>query len=454
MSVHKFRVALLAALAFIIAAPVVHVSGQESKPTIRHHRVEETVPDDSNSPLLEQAEAAMEKNDFTTAQSLLQKAIAAKADDYRAWFDLGYVYNATQHREQAIDAYRKSVVAKPDVFESNLNLGILLARQGENGEAVKYLKAATQLKPSAHPEEGLARAWQSLGHAQEKIDPQQALAAYAEAAKLNRKDVEPHVSAGILLEKQNNLDAAAREYQAAAEIDPKSPVALSGLVNVYTRQKKYLEAEAMLRKLLTVDPQNNNARVQLGRVLAEQGKTDEAAKELEAGLQAQPGDPHVALELGSLYAKANKYPEAEQQFRIAVEKMPGEVEAHYELGLVLMHEKKYSDAQRELLLTVKLKPDLAEAYGNLAVVAAENKNYLLAVKALDVRGKLLPETPATYFLRATSYDNLKSIPQAVEYYQRFLTADAGKLPDQEWQARHRLVALDPKHADKYLSKSK
>jgi hypothetical protein len=44
---------------------------------------------------------------------------------------------------------------------------------------------------------------------------------------------------------------------------------------------------------------------------------------------------------------------------------------------------------------------------------------------------------------------LKAVKQAVEYYQRFLAADAGKLPDQEWQARHRLIALDPQHAEKY-----
>ncbi len=84
-------------------------------------------------------------------------------------------------------------------------------------------------------------------------------------------------------------------------------------------------------------------------------------------------------------------------------------------------------------------------------MAAANKDYQLALKALDDRAKYLPEIPATYFLRATTFDNLKAIPQAVEYYQRFLAADAGKFPDQEWQARHRLIALDPKHADKYRS---
>ena len=103
-------------------------------------------------------------------------------------------------------------------------------------------------------------------------------------------------------------------------------------------------------------------------------------------------------------------------------------------------------------MAVKLKPDLADAYGNLAIVAAENKNYTLALQALDIRAKFLPETPATYFLRANTFDNLKAIPQAVEYYQRFLAIDDGKFPDQEWQARHRLIAIDPKNADKYRVK--
>jgi Flp pilus assembly protein TadD len=435
-----------------VVATLVDIAAQESKPTIRHHRVAETVPDDSTSPEVGQAETAMEHGNFATAEALLQKAIAAKPNDYRAWFDLGYVYNATQRGPQAIDAYRKSVAAKPDVFESNLNLGILLAGQGDTVEAAKYLKGATLLKPTANPDEGLARAWQSLGHVEEDSDPQQALAAYSEATKLNPKSAQPHLSAGILLEKRNDLDAAAREFQLAAELDPKSPEALAGLANVSMKQKRYPEAEAALRKLLATDPQNNNARVQLGRVLAAEGKSAEAAEELQQGLKADPGDPHAALELGTLYVQAGKDGEAEQQLRVAAQKMPQDAEAHYALGSLLMHERKYPEAQQELLLAIKFKPDLADAYGNLAVVAAENKNYELALKALDYRAKFLPESPASYFLRATSFDNLKATKQAVEYYQRFLEADAGKLPDQEWQARHRLIALDPKHAEKYQIK--
>ena len=440
--------------AFILTAVAPCAQSQESKPTIRHHRVEETAPEDPNAVLIDQAETAMQHNDFATAEAALQKVVAAKPDDYRAWFDLGYVYNATQRRADAIDAYRKAVAAKPDVFESNLNLGLLLAKQGDNAEAANYLKAATQLKPTEKPEQGLSRAWKALGRTEESSYPQLALVAYAEAAKLAPQDPEPHVAAAELLARQNDPAGAAREYQAAIGLDPTSTSAMSSLVNIFIAQKQYSDAEAALNKLLTANPQNSAARLQLARVLAAEGKNDEAAKALNAAGQANPDDPHVAMELGAIYQDAGKKAEAEQQFRIAVQKMPQDAQAHYSLGALLMDEKKYEEAQRELLIAVKLKPDLGDAYGKLAVVAAANKDYVLALRALDARAKYLPEIPATYFLRATTFDNLKDIPHAVEYYQRFLAVDDGKFPDQEWQARHRLIAIDPQHADKYRVKVK
>ena len=403
------------------------------------------------SPEVERAEAAIQKAEYPTAQALLEKYVATNSDDYVAWFDLGYVYKATNQLDKATDAYRKSIAAKPDVFESNLNLGIMLARKGNNAEAAKYLKAATQLKPTAHVDEGLARAWQSLGIVLQDSDPQQALAAFTEAEKLQPNNYEVHFAAGQVLEKQNQLDAAAKEYETAVGLDPGSIEPVVALSVVYTKQQKYAQAETMLRKLLASDPQNRTVRTQLGSILAAEGKTDEAANELGAGDGKIPDDPHAAIELGTLYVKAGKYSEAEQMFRSAVAKLPQDAEAHYALGSVLMQEKKYPEAQQELLMTVKLKPDLGEAYGNLAVVASENKDYQLAIRALDMRFKLLPETPATYFLRATSYDNLKATKQAVESYKQFLQADAGQQPDMEWQARHRLIALDPANVKKYES---
>jgi Flp pilus assembly protein TadD len=417
---------------------------------VRHHPV--AVEEDSLSPEVQQAESAIQKQDFPAAQALLEKAVTQNPNDYRAWFDLGFVCNARKNLEGARAAYRNSITAKPDVFESNLNLGIILAKQGDKQEAAKYLKAATQLSPTANVNEGRARAWQSLGLVEESSDPQQALAAYAQAARLNPKDPEPHLSAGALLEGQDKLDEAAKEYRAAAALDAKAADPMVGLANVYAKQKNYPEAETQLRKLLELDPNNANARTQLGRVLALEGKQDEAVTALSSGKPDSHGDPHAALELGTIYVKAGDYTAAEEQLRLAVKGMPNDAEAHFALGSLLMAQKRYPESQQELLTAIKLKPDTGEVYGNLAIVAAENKDYTLAIKALDERAKYISESPATYFLRATSYDNLKNSPKAIENYKQFLATDGGKLPDQEWQARHRLMAIDPGNAGKYAEK--
>jgi len=322
----------------LVAASLPLLAWQQTGTTVRHHTVAEQ-EDDPSSAATGQAEAAMQKQDFATAEALLQKTVATYPNAYRAWFDLGYLYTQTKRTSDAIDAYRKSIAAKPDVFESNLNLGIVLARQGDKEEAAKYLKAATQLTPTAHVDEGRARAWLSLGLVEEANDPQQALAAYAQAAELTPKDAEPHLSAGLLLEKQDKLDEAAREYQLATECDPKATEPLAGLANVYTKQKKYAEAEAQLRKLLAIDPSNGNAQAQLGRLLSAEGKGDEAAKTMSSAGAASNG-PRAALDLGTTYVNAGNYSAAEEQFRIAMQGLPNDAEVHYALGSVLMEEKR------------------------------------------------------------------------------------------------------------------
>jgi len=52
--------------------------------------------------------------------------------------------------------------------------------------------------------------------------------------------------------------------------------------------------------------------------------------------------------------------------------------------------------------------------------------------------------PATYFLWATSYDTLNDKVAAATYYHHFLDSSGGKFPDQEWQARQRLLILEKK----------
>ena len=407
---------------------------------VRHVRVEE---ESSWPPELTQAESSIEKKDYTAAEPLLRKVIDRDPTNYLAWYDLGFVLNALGKPEESIAAYRKSVAAKPDVFESNLNLGLMLAKNGQPG-AAQFLRAATTLKPTANVDEGRARVWLSLAHVLESAKPDEAIEAYRQAAQLKPKDPEPHLAAAPLLEKQNRFAEAEHEYQAALNLNAASADALTGLANLYMRGNRFNDAEAVLRKLVALQPNDAGAHMQLGRMLAASGDNDQSIVELQAALKLAPGDTDLQQDLAAVYADARKYPEAEAQYRALVSGKPRDAELHFRLGQALLNQKKFPDAQQELLTAVQLKPDLGLAYGDLAVAANENQNYELAIKALDARARLLPEIPAGYFLRATAYDHLHDRKQAAENYHRFLETDGGKNPDQEWQARHRLIAIEPK----------
>ena len=400
--------------------------------------------EDSQPPELARAETAIEKRDYSAAEPLLRKLVDQDPASYVAWFDLGFVENGLGELDESIAAYRKSVAAKPDVFESNLNLGLQLAKTGQP-DAEEFLRAATRLKPTSHPAEGEYRAWLSLAQTIAKSKPEEALAAYQRAASLQPKEAEPHLSAGHLLEEENKFAEAEQEYKRALVLDSRSTDAVIGLANIYMRGHRFPEAEDYLRKLLAEHGDSAPAHVQLGRVLAAEGKNDAAIAELQAGIRLAPGDEDAQRDLADLYATAGKSNLAETAYRALLAAHPNEAELHRRLGEALLPQKKFTEAQQEFGTAVKLKPDLGEAYGGLAFAASENKDYPLVIRALDARVKLLPENPVTYFLRASAYDHLRNFKNAAANYRLFLKTANGKYPDYEWRAKHRLIAIEPKN---------
>ena len=440
LAIRRAAFPLLGAFAFCVFSAAISPA-QNTGTTIRHHKVTEQNPD--FPPELAQAEASIEKKDYATAEPLLQKVVAASPGNYQAWFDLGFVYHAQERMGDSIEAYRKSVTAKPDVFESNLNLGLSLAA-AHQPEAEIYLRAATQLKPTAQLDQGRARAWLSLAHVLETTKPEEAIAAYRQAGLLEPADIESRLSAGSLFEKQNHFADAEQEYKQVLALDPKSADALTGLANIYMRGRRFPEAEEVLHKLLALHPNDGSAHMQLGRILAAAGKNDDAMAEMQTGLKLAPGDAALEKDLADLYANAGKFDQAQALYQSLLLARPNDADLHAGLGQAFLKQRKFPEAEKEFLAVVKLKPDFGAAYGDLAVAAQENKDYELAIRAADARAKFLPEIPMSFFMRASAYDHLRDYKNAATNYHRFLEVAGGKFPDQEWQARHRLIAIEPK----------
>jgi tetratricopeptide (TPR) repeat protein len=408
------------------------------------------VPDTASESPREAAENKIEQRDFEGARALLKKYLVQQPADARALFDLGYVEDAGSHEDAAAADYRKAIVADPKQFEARLALGLLLAHQGKYDEAREQMQQATQLKPDPPNPTAQAEAFRTLAELDRSSDPPAARDALVAALRLS-----PETPADLLLtaqiaEANDDAELAQTAYQRLLASHPAPPASVAqaatgGLAQLLIKQKKYADAEPLLKSALERDPRDPALTAQLATALVAQGKNDEALPLLEKLRQLEPGNASVDQMLADAYAQAGHPGKAEPIYAKMALADPGNEDVLAAQGENLLRERLYPLAQQVLERAVKLKPDDGDAWSGVAFAASENKQYAVALQALSMRAKYLAETPPTYFLWATCYDNLHQSKQAQDYYRKFLDSADGKFPDQEWQANHRLVALGGSH---------
>ncbi|HEV7551675.1 MAG TPA: tetratricopeptide repeat protein [Candidatus Angelobacter sp.] len=410
----------------------------QTRPSHKPHP--QSTAEDRAADALKDAESLLQKQQYPQAEEKLQTIVTQQSENPQAWFDLGFAQSHQSKTAEAIVSYKKAAQLDPKWFEAQQNLGLALAKSGDLPAATAALKIAVTLKPTVGGPQALASAWLSLAQVTEESQPQEALTAYQKAAELDPTNSEAQLDAARMAERSGNAAAAEQQYLKLAAAGNNDSI--ERLIGLYLKQKRFADAESWLRKYIAANPQSTPAQLQLGKLLAAQGKTQEAIATLEPLYKAAP-DPKMARDLATLYLETKQYPAAADLLGPLVAQSPTDAQLHLDYGSALMHQLKYAEAQAVLLKAVQLKPNLVEAYFNLGYAAEQNKNYELTIRALDARAKLQPETPATYFLRATAYDNLRMYKPAAANYKLFLGVAGGKFPDQEFQARHRLKAILP-----------
>lgn len=389
---------------------------------------------------LKDAESLLQKQQYSQTEEKLQALTATQAKNPQVWFDLGFAQSHQGKTTEAVSSYKKATQLSPRWFEAQQNLGLALAKSGDLTAAASALKLAVALKPTVGGQQALAAAWLSLAQVTEESQPQDSLAAYQKAAELDPVNPDAQLGIARMAERSGNTAAAEQQYLKLAAAG--SNDSIEHLIGLYLKQKRFADAESWLHKYIAANPQNTAAQLQLGKLQAAEGKPQEAIATLERLYKTSP-DRKLARDLSSLYLETKQYPAAADLLRPLIAQSPTDAQLHLDYGTALMHQLKYSEAQTVLLKAVQLNPNLVQAYSDLAYAAEQNKNYELTIRVLDGRAKLQPETPATYFLRATAYDNLRMYKPAAANYKLFLGVAAGKFPDQEFQARHRLKAILP-----------
>lgn len=393
------------------------------------------------------AEAAITQSNWQAASDKLTPYIAAHPADARALFDAAYAADALNHLDQAADLYRRSIAAGNNSFPAHLSLGLLLARQNKTEEAHTELTAATKLSagPDSSPDNAAlkARAFRALAQIDRSTDPSAASQDLIEALKLSSETPDDTLLAAQLAEQSNDLDSAEAAYRRLLAKDPKSQDAATGLAHILIAQKKYPEAETLLRSALAAAPDDPILTAQLAAVLAAQNKA-EAIPLLQKLHTSHPDNPAITRMLAEVLAEAGDTAASDQLYTQLLAASPQDPDLLVAHGQNLIRQLHYAEAYQVFTQATAAAPSNPDAWSGLAFAASKTNRHAQVIQALDNRAKFLPDNPSTYFLRATSYDAMHDRKNAATWYHRFLNEAKGAFPDQEWQAKQRLAILDKK----------
>ena len=390
-----------------------------------------------------QAEAAIVKADWKAAEARLDPWLAAHPGDARALFDAGYVADAQNRLEAAAGLYRRAVEANPQSFEARVELGMLLARQDKLPEARTELAAATQLNPGEAGAIAKARAWRALAEIDRTDDPTKASEELLEALKLSPETSNDTLLAAELASQAGQFDAAEQTYRRMLAKDPKSAAANAGLAHLLIARKQYPEAETLLRAALAEAPEDTALTAQLATVLAAEDKA-EALPLLQKLHETHPKDEAITRMLAAVLDDAGDAAGSDKLYVSLLVTSPKDPKLLVAHGQNLIRQLKYAEAFAAFDKATRLDESNADGWSGLAFASSKTNQPAITLHALTMRSKFLAENSSTYFLWATAYDTLHNKAQASAYYHHFLDSSAGKLPNQEWQARQRLLVLEKK----------
>lgn len=375
----------------------------------------------------EQGMKAMEEKRYQAAVDDFNNAIAAEPKDFALHFNLALAYSLMGKDPEGVAEYKKCLEIKPDLYQANLNVGILLLRDKQPADAVPFLSAAVAEKPKEfRPNYYLGEALSGAG----EFD--QAEAPFRTALELDPKSAAAESGLGRALAQQDHLTEAAPHFRRAAQLDPKYRDSLLELAELLEVHNQPDEAIELYRQF----PDNPAAQEHIGALQIKEGKAAEAVASLEKAVTESPTTANRAA-LATAYIRNKQIDKAFALIQQLVQADPNDFELRMQYGRMLRDQRKFPDAAQQFFLSTKLKPDSADAWSELAGVLVVAQDYPAAMGALDKLAAMHAEKPGHVFLRAIVLDKNKQLKPALAAYQRFLSMSQGQFPTEEFQARQR-----------------
>jgi Flp pilus assembly protein TadD len=162
-----------------------------------------------------------QQGDFPAAAEELRAAIRAKPDYAEANYTLGSVLKQQGKLQEAAAALREAIRLQPDLGGAHTTLAAVLRQLGDNEGAAGESKAGIEINKQKTSEQAAIFATNSGRRLLNAGDVDGAISQFKSATNSMPSYAPAHFQLGLALRRKGDPEAAAREFQKAAELDPR-----------------------------------------------------------------------------------------------------------------------------------------------------------------------------------------------------------------------------------------
>ncbi|HEY4312263.1 MAG TPA: tetratricopeptide repeat protein [Pirellulales bacterium] len=259
--------------------------------------------------------------------------------------------------------YTAVIAENPDSWMAQINLADFLDHRGRTDEAIPHYRAGLETMTKSNWHLG------DLSRALSLTDQLDAgIAQFEEDLTAEHSDLESaelHRHLADVLHLANRDDDAIKHYEAALELNEKSPLALASLGQLLIDKQQVDEGIEKLHESLELSPHNALAQQNLGIALRKQGKLDDAIQALALAAQLGPNNAKTREELATVLLLKGDVPNAANQLQMSLMLDDKSAPAHNLAGMIRAQEGKLDLAEKEFETALMLDPAHVAAKSNL-----------------------------------------------------------------------------------------
>ncbi len=286
---------------------------------------------------------------------------------------LGFAEARNGQIDDAFLHVRSALRLNPESSDAHRVLGKVYENDYEHKSswkiAIREYREAIRLFPDN------SMAHYSIGLLYGSFQPNKSVPEMREFSRINPTEAEAHFWAGTFLQgKDRTLKEALAEFAEAARLKPDYAEAYSYRAAIFARQKQFAVAIQEARKAVEIDPHSTPRRIDLAFILLDAGDFESAINALREATQWEPNNPVPFMHMADFLYGRGDLDGAIAALRTGTQSAPGWSTLHEYLGRLLEKKGDFAGSLAEYEATRKITGDAPSVLEEIRQVQAKMNN--------------------------------------------------------------------------------